>query len=257
MTRDRGMSNQISIEQITNEIRKIYKSDRLQAETLIETYLEERLKEFSDSKKLTLLERLTAEFNADFNIEVSSRYSSLNIDEIDEEVIPRLFSLLLGKRISQADLSSTELLQKLAESLNTIFDALNQVVGVINTTFLGKCTGDETIRQVIGFHLEGGEGHVRSLESYLGQIEKAFLIAHQAFKEAAHTEVGEILHELDPDQIKAAGSGGFKFGPFQKAEFFEIYEKKFYKCKKWFDSGRFMEKFLREFEKNAQKSFVP
>ena len=244
------MNNQISIEQITNEIRKIYKSDRLQAETLIETYLEERLKEFSDSKKLTLLERLTAEFN----IAISSRYSGLNIDE---EALTRLFSLLLGRKMSQADLSSTELLQKLAESLNTIFDALNQVVGVINTTFLGECTGDETIRQVIGFHLEGGEGHVRSLESYLGQIEKAFLIAHQAFKEAAHTEVGEILHELDPDQIKAAGSGGFKFGPFQKAEFFEIYEKKFYKCKKWFDSGRFMEKFLREFEKNAQKSFVP
>ena len=244
------MNNQISIEQITNEIRKIYKSDRLQAETLIETYLEERLKEFSDSKKLMLLERLTAEFN----IALSSRYSGLNIDE---EALTRLFSLLLGRRMSQADLSSTELLQKLAESLNTIFDALNQVVGVINTTFLGECTGDETIRQVIGFHLEGGEGHVRSLESYLGQIEKAFLIAHQAFKEAAHTEVGEILHELDPDQIKAAGSGGFKFGPFQKAEFFEIYEKKFYKCKKWFDSGRFMEKFLREFEKNSQKLFVP
>ena len=244
------MNNQISIEQLSNEIRKIYKSDRLRAETLIETYLEERLKEFSDSKKLTLLERLTAEFN----IAISSRYSGLNIDE---EALTRLFSLLLGRKMSQADLSSTELLQKLAESLNTIFDALNQVVGVINTTFLGECTGDETIRQVIGFHLEGGEGHVRSLESYLGQIEKAFLIAHQAFKEAAHTEVGEILHELDPDQIKAAGSGGFKFGPFQKAEFFEIYEKKFYKCKKWFDSGRFMEKFLREFEKNSQKLFVP
>ncbi|MBW1834854.1 MAG: hypothetical protein JRI62_08905, partial [Deltaproteobacteria bacterium] len=125
------MNDQISTEQITNEIRQIYKSDRLQAETLIETYLEERLKEFSDSEKLTLLEKLTAEFN----IAISSRYSGLNIDE---EVLPRLFSLLLGRRISQADLSSTELLQKLAESLNTIFDALNQVVGVINTTFLGE-----------------------------------------------------------------------------------------------------------------------
>jgi len=243
------MNNQKSIEEITNEIRKIYKSDRLRAETLIETYLEERLKEFSDSKKLTLLERLTDEFN----IVISSGYSGLSIDE---EALTRLFSLLLGRRISQADLSSTELLQKLAESLNTIFDALNKVVGVINTTFFGEITGDETIRQVIGFHLEGGESHARSLESYLGQIEKAFLIAHQAFKKAAHTEIGEILHELDPEQIKTAGSGGFKFGPFQKAELFEVYEQKFYTCKKWFDSGRFMEKFLREFEKNSQKLFV-
>jgi len=244
------MNNQILIEQLSNEIRKIYKSDHLHAETLIETYLEEKLKEFSDSKKLTLFERLTDEFN----IAISSKDSG---SSIDKEVLARLFSLMLGKRISQADLSSTELLQKLTESLNTIFDALNQVVGVINTTFLGKSIGDETIRQVIGFHLEGGESHARSLESYLGQIEKAFLIAHQAFKEAAHTEIGEILHELDPDQIKADGSGGFKFGPFQKAEFFEVYEKKFYTCKKWFDSGRFMEKFLREFEKNSQKLFVP
>ena len=249
------MNSQISIEQTTNEIRKIYKSDCLQAETLIETYLEEKLKEFSDSEKLMLLEKLTTEFNAESNIGVSSKYNELN--NIDEEVLPRLFSLLLGKKVSLTDLSSTELLQKLAESLNTIFDALNQVVGVINTTFLGESTGDETIRQVIGFHLEGGESHARSLESYLGQIKKAFLIAQQAFKEAAHTEMSEILQELDPDQIKAADSGGFRFGPFQKAELFEIYEKKFYTCKKWFDSGRFMEKFLREFEKNSQKLLEP
>lgn len=241
--RDGRMNNQILIEPITNELRKIYKSDRLRSETLIETYLEERLREFSDSEKLTLLEKLTAEFNAE--------------SKIDEEALPRLFSLLLGKKVSLTDLSSTELLQKLAESLNTIFDALNQVVGVINTTFLGECTGDETIRQVIGFHLKGGESHARSLESYLGQIKKAFLIAHQAFKEAAHTEMSELLHELAPDQIKAADSGGFRFGPFQKAELFEIYEKKFYTCKKWFDSGRFMEKFLREFEKNSQKLLEP
>ena len=208
VTKDRDMDNQISIEQLSNEIKKIYKSDCLHAETLIETYLEERLKEFSDSKKLTLLERLAGGFNT----AISSRYSG---SSIGKKVLAGFFSLLLGRRISQADLSSTELLQKLAESLNTIFDALNQVVGVINTTFLGESTGDETIRQVIGFHLKGEESHARSLESYLGAMEKAFLIAHQAFKEAAHTEIGEILHELDPDQIKTEGSGGFKFGSWK------------------------------------------
>ena len=249
-TRDKRMNNQILIEQITDEIRKIYKSDRLKAETLIEIYLEERLKEFSDSDKLTVLEKLTAEFN----IAVSSRDSDLNIDE---EILPKLCSLLLGRGISQDDMSSAELLQKLAESSNTIFDALNQLVGVINTTFLGKCTGDETIRQLINFHPEAEESHAMSIESYLEQIKKAFLIAHQAFKEAAYTEMDELLHELDPDQIKIAGTGAFKFGPFQKAFFFEIYEKKFDTCKKWFDSGRFMEKILKEFEKNSQKLFVP
>lgn len=250
MTNDKKMDNQISTEQLSNEIRKIYKSDRSQAKISIETYLEKELKKCSNNEKLSLLEKLTADFSAN----ISSKHCYLNTDE---EVLAKFFSLVLGKKVSQADLSSAELLQRLAESLNTIFDTLNQLVSVINTAFIGECAGDETIRQVIGFHIEGAESHAGSLEDYLGQIKKAFLITQQAFTEATHTKVGEILRELDPKQIKADCSGGFKFGPFQKAEFFEMYEKKFDTCKKWFDSGRFIEKLLREFEKNSQKLFVP
>ena len=90
-------------------------------------------------------------------------------------------------------------------------------------------------------------------QKHLGQIQKAFLTTQQAFKNAAHARVREILDELDPGKISASGGGGLKFGPLRKAECFEIYESKFRSCKKWFESGRFMEDFLREFEKNCQK----
>ena len=241
------MTSQVPLRQLADEIREIYESDRLQAEPLIEAYLDKRLNGFTASERLVLLKRLGAEF---------APGSSISADpEKDKDVLSRLFSLLLGKKASRADLSSAELLERLAESLNTIFDTLNELVSVINATLVGQGTGEETIRQVIGFHLEG-EGQATSLETYLGQIKKAFLIAHQAFKKAAHTKVSEILVELDPERIAATCGGGLKFGPLRKAECFEIYEEKFRMCKKWFESGRFMEEFLREFEKNAKRLFV-
>jgi hypothetical protein len=239
------MTNQISLEQVTDEIRQIYGSDNLQAEPLIEAFLERRLNELPAGERLTLLEKLTAEFKG------ASHEISGSVD-VDEEFLSRVFSLLLGRKVSQADLTSTEILERLAESLNTIFDTLNELVSVINTTLMGESTGEETIRQVIGFHV-AGEDQTKSLESYLGQIKQAFLIAQQAFKNAAHVKVNQILAELDPERISEGGRGGLKFGPLRKAEFFEIYEENFGKVKKWFESGRFMEEFLREFEKNSQK----
>ena len=242
------MTNQISLGQLTDEIRQIYGSDDLQAETLIEAFLERRLNELPAGERLTLLEKLTAEFKG------ASHETSGNVD-VDEEFLSRVFSLLLGRKVSQADLTSTEILERLAESLNTIFDTLNELVSVINTTLTGESTGEETIRQVIGFHV-AGEDQTKSLQSYLGQIKQAFLIAQQAFKNAAHVKVNQMLAELDPERISEGGRGGLKFGPLRKAEFFEIYEENFGKVKKWFESGRFMEEFLREFEKNSQKLSV-
>ncbi len=240
------MATKMSPEQLADEIKRIYSSDPLQAETLIETYLEKGLSMLSAPERLILLKKLTAEFRS------ASFGTSGNEKRMDEEVLSRVSSLLLGRKVSQADLSSTEFLQRLAESLNTIFDTLNQLVSVINMTLLGERTGEETIRHLIGSHLEG-EGQTKSLEGYLGQIKKAFLIAQQAYKKAAHTVVDKILLELDPVQIARTDSGGLKFGPLRKAEFYEIYEGNFHRCKKWFESGRFMEEFLREFEKNCQK----
>ncbi|BBO67207.1 hypothetical protein DSCA_11370 [Desulfosarcina alkanivorans] len=178
----------------------------------------------------------------------------LMTDETDEDVLTRVCSLLLGRKVSMDDLSSSELLEKLAESLNTIFNTLNQLISVINMTFTGEGSPEQTIRQVIGFRLEG-EGEGSSLETYLGQISNAFLTSQQSFKEAAYAKVKQVLGVLDPEKMAAEVGRGLKFGPMKKAEMYEIYVQRYEKIQKWFSSGRFMEDFLREFEKNCQTKF--
>ena len=239
------MTIQLSIAQLANDIREIHASDRLQAEALVETYLEKQMNELSGRERMRLLKELTFVFNrAD-----SDTSSGTNLRK---EVFSQLFSLLLGRKVSQVDLSSPELLERLAESLNTIFDTLNKLVSVINGNLFGEHAGEETIRKVLCFELER-EKESKSLESYLGQISKAFLIAQQAFKKAAYTRVREILLEMDPCRIASVSGGGLRLGPLRKAESFEIYEERYNKVKKWFESGRFMEELLREFEKNCQE----
>jgi len=174
--------------------------------------------------------------------------------ETDDEVLTRVCSLLLGRKVSIDDLSSSELLEKLADSLNTIFNTLNQLISVINMTFTGEGSPEQTIRQVIGFRLEG-EGQGRSLETYLDQISNAFLTSQQSFKETAYAKVKQVLTVLDPEQMAAEAGKGLKFGPLKKAEMFDIFEERYEKIQKWFSSGRFMDDFLREFEKNCQAKF--
>ncbi len=242
------MGAQPELDQLAKQIRQIHASDRLQAEDRIEEFLESSLIRVPSDEKMRIVGELASRF------EPNGAWPAEDVI-VDQEVLTRIFSFLLGKRVSQADLSSAELLQRLADSLNTIFDMLNQLVGIINMTFLGQREGIETIRQMIGFHLEG-EDQSRSLESYLGQINKAFLTAQQAFKIAAEKKVKEILVELDPEQSAPSLGSGFKFGRLRKADRFELYAEKFKAFKNWFDSGRFMEELLREFENNCQKLFL-
>ena len=114
-----------------------------------------------------------------------------------------------------------------------------------------------TIRGIIGSNFEKIEasGTHDSLQSYLDQIQDAFLVAHQSFQQAAQTRVRQILDELDPKRISDLSKGGYKFGPFRKAELFEVYKEEFKVCKAWFESGRFANELLREFEKTCQKSY--
>jgi hypothetical protein len=242
------MSEQYNFELLANEIRQIYSKDTLHAESLIEDFLETSFDGIVTGEKITLLDKLISKFKP------ADTYTAEEVN-VDQEILTRIFSFLLGKKVTQADLSSTELLQRLADSLNTMFDMMNQLVGVINKTFLGEHEGIETIRQVIGFHLEG-ENQTQSLENYLGQISKAFLTTQQAFKVAVEKKIKEIMIELDPERIAASQGGSFKLGRMRKAESFELYTKKFEEFKNWVDSGRFMQDLLREFEKNCQKLFL-
>ena len=238
------MSDPIPIGRLANEIRNIYISDKNQSEKQIEKFLTIRFKELSGPESLDVLNKLIAEFD-------TRHQNGIDNLSIDNSIMSRTFSFLLGRDVPRTDLSSTELMERLAESLKTIFDSLNQLISVINMTLTGESSGEETIRQVIGFHLEG-EGQTNSMESYLAQINEAFLTAQRSFKKTVKIIVGQILEEIDPDQISTQEGGGLKIGPFRKAEYYGIYEHKFRKIKKWFESGRFMDDFLREFEKNCQ-----
>jgi hypothetical protein len=234
-----------SPESLGEEIRTIYRSDPSKADGLINAWAEERLKELSAPDRLVLLEKVADRFKTS-----GTRGERLP----QQEEFLRLFSLLLGKPISVDDLSSTEPLERLAHSLNTVFDTLNQIVSGIRTTLLGRTVEMETIRQIIGSDLSG-QGESGTLQSYLDQIQNSFLVAHRSFQQAVQVKVRQVLAEMDPDRMEAEASVGLRFGALRKAELFEIYKEKFLKLKGYFESGRFMEELLREFEKSCQKLY--
>jgi hypothetical protein len=161
--------------------------------------------------------------------------------------------LLLGPGASKADAGSPETLRRLASSLNTVFDSLNEIVRVMNAT-LGGGTGEETIRAVIGGGMAAGRNE-EPLETYLGQIRTAFFVAHKAFQDTAAAIVRNILAEMDPAKMESAAGGALKIGPLKKAEAFELYEATYRKVRIWFESARFREEMLREFERNCQRAY--
>jgi hypothetical protein len=240
--------NPILTETLAKELRAIYQSDPLRSDVLMETFLQQRLKAYDRPRQLLCLQELVDHFGK------AGERGAPRAEGLGSEEFSRLCSLLLGKRISAADLSSTELIEKLAKSLNTVFDTLNQIIGVINSTLLGSPSGDETIRTIIGSNLEG-EGGDASLQGYLNRIRKAFLVAHEAFRQAIRRKLDEVLAELDPDQIDRASERGLKFGPLRKAELFDIYVEKFQACSTYHQSGRLLADLTREFEKHCQKAY--
>ena len=239
------MTDPILIDQLATEVWQLYTSDTENAEATIELYLKRKFSHLSNDEKLKMLERLASEF------EGISGQKTVEL-ELDDELVTQIASLLLGEQASQYTLSTEQLADRISDSLNTIFDALNHLIGVINKTLWGNPNDDKTIRQVIGSHLSGGASS-NSLEAHLNQIGNAFLTVQRAFKETARSQVARILDEMNPDNVARECAGGvIKFGVFRRAACYDVYEEKFRRIKRWFDSDQFMEDFLREFEKKCQ-----
>jgi len=245
------MTRSIPISELVEEVRSIYRAEPSRAETLIERHLQARLKDSEPAGKKEILVRLTQAFAAGAPATIGSAPAQL----LQPEVLSRLFSLFLGERLGKVDLSSGELLDRLARSLNTVFEHLNEIVSVIHSTLLGGRVELDTIRKIIGRNLQA-ESPSGSLEGYLGQIREAFLTSHVAFQQAARSIVGKILRELDPNRLGDEEARGLKFGPLRKAGLFEAYQEKFQKIRQWFDSGRCTEELLREFEKTCQSRYA-
>lgn len=245
MTDTLDRDKQVSTDRLADEIRDLYTLNPDRGQVLIEGFLEERFKDLAPDGKIDELSRLIRRFNPPGG-------DPSRICENEEALLSRLFSLILGEAVSPADMSSAEVLKRLAVSLNIVFDSLNRLVAVIEDVLYGGGTaGLTSIRHVIGSHVQG-DGDAVPLENFIERIKTAFLDSQRAFQAAAESQVGELLSELDPERIAEAADGGVKFGPFQKAEMFKLYEERFEKCKKWFDSGRFNRELQRAFEKNCE-----
>jgi len=231
-----------------DELRTIYKSDHHRAAPLIETYLNERLKDYSPNDRIAMLAAIAHQF------EPPSQKKEFMIRPESKE-LKQLYSLLFGNKIIVGDLSADEINSKLTESINTVFDNVNQIIHVIHETLLGDKGELQTIREIIGSQLAAEGGH-DSLNSYLNQIQEAFMISHRAFQEAARTTIKKLLDELDPDSISQTWDGIVKVGPLYKAKLYDTYENRHRECRTWFESNRFEEDLLREFEKTCQKSYM-
>lgn len=233
------------IEQLALEIRHIYEQDPAGARSSIEDYLNRQLQGLDLTAKKQLISLLAENFSP------PPEHETLTETYLHQEYLRRFCSLILGKTLSPEELSSTETLERLSQSLNTIFDSLNQLVHSIRITLFLENRIDETIRHVIGSSLNNEEPSV-SLGQYLGEIKSAFFLSHQAFKSAAGKMIGRILQELDPEQLALTDKSGFMFGAMRKAHSFDRYGLIYENCRRWHDSGRSMEDFLKEFEKECQ-----
>ncbi len=241
------MSQPIEHQKIADEVRDLYRTDPEGAAPRIEGLLEERFGGLPPSERLAAVGDLKHMFPPAGSLEQHTDLEFLRIREIA--------SLILGREMFQKESESGVLLDRLIRSLDTVFDALNDLIRVIRLTLLGQDMQLETIRQVIGSQLEGQEQSL-SLESHLDQIREAFLIAHRAFQEAAKGSMHRVLEELDPEVLAAASKGGFKIGPMRRAALFDIYQERFEQVKEWFSSGRFSEELLRAFEGICQRDYA-
>jgi len=232
------------IENLAGTLSEYHKIDPEEAEHLIETYLNEELNGYTPEDKTEILDSLLKKFD-DEQSKTADSFSGSN------PVLDRVFSLLLGRNFEVNDISSDKQLKKLAESLNTIFDSLNHLISVINSTLCGSQEKDETIRQVIGYHMEDSEQKI-PLEAYIGQITQAFLVTREASKNAACEKINQILMELSPELLEKE-AGVMKLSPMKHAKCYKAYESKYNKFRQWFESGKFTEAYLREFEKHCQK----
>ena len=221
----------------------------------IEAHLNEVMAGLDQNNRQEVLDKLIQEFEHDATAmprpPIAAKNTIPKNMTIGDHVLPRVIKLLLGRNVSQADMNADELLESLSDAIDMVFETLNQLISTVNTTLVGKQDSDQTICQIIGYHLEGA-GHGRTLGSCIGQIDKAFYESLQASRQAANAKVKEIISELSPENISREAMAS-RLNPMKKSKYYDEYVYKFETIEDWFESGRFMESFLREFEKNCQK----
>ncbi len=248
---------------LATKIKQIYADNPIKAEARIKQYLEDRLGAFALTDRIRLLQRVALQFDEGITMSENTAMDDAPPApepsiEIEKTIIAKLFPLLLGKKALHADMTSEAELEILAQALNTIFDTLNRLINLIQTTLRGASPQQETIRGLIGRGLtdenEATQSTMLSLADHLGQIEEAFLLSQKGTKEAALAVAKDILTELDPDRLERQAQKGWVGLP-RKARLYRMLKEKHQRCRDWCQSDRFEERLLREFEKSCSKHF--
>lgn len=237
------MNSQPSIESLRCGTRTIFEQNPDNAQDAIEIYLLKELHYLNLTDRRQVIDDLITQFTV-------NHHSHESTPNIEDDQLLRFCSLLLGYSIDKGELENAILQQRLAKALTTIFETLNQLIRTINLTLLEDGQTHETIRFLIGEQLDGSRD-MTTLDEHLGQIKTAFVTSHRAFKRSVQITVEKILDELDPNSFHETSNSGFKIGLLRKADAFERYNKSYQDCRKWFDSGRCMQDFLRTFEKQC------
>lgn len=248
------MEAAISVSQLEAEIKDIYVAHPNDASIRIQTHLNNRLESLPLTERIKLLEQVTVQFDPNAVPDaVPDAGKAMAPSSVQKDILADLCLLLLGEKASDMELQSEKQLEKLSGAINTIFDSLNELIDIINSTLKGTASQAETIRGLIGMHLTDETAAV-SLGAHLGQIKQAFLLSREASTEAARSMVNDILAELDPEQPDRKRKPT-RFSPFRKTEYFDVLAEKHKRCRHWLESDQFEEKLLRKFEKSCAKHY--
>ncbi|MFZ4858667.1 MAG: hypothetical protein ACOYL3_19985 [Desulfuromonadaceae bacterium] len=239
------MSILADAEKMVLDIRVLASSKNVGFEMDVDDYLCHALDKYEIKYQNQVLDKIAEILSSGVPTQLPGYESNFNSD------IYQLVSRFLGKENEVGNYSSQELAEKFSGSLDALFDSVNQIVSVINTNLLGQSQELETIRKVIGANIKGDTGYA-SIKDYLDRIQKAFLAAHNSFQIAAKIVIGEVLNELDPEHLDVSKTSMLKIGPLRKADLFEQYDEKYQRCKRWYTTGQFRERLLREFENQCQ-----
>ena len=239
-------TSEISLDQLTAELRDTYLADEANAVTNLEARLGETFIDCSAAERSDFLKKLIAVFN-------QSPVGDSVVSEASSDEYSKLLTMLLGKEILTKKLPPEEMIQQVAAAVNTVFDSVNTLVGGMNSTLIGSGSSEseETVRMVIRSSMDADEG-IGALKKFLDQTGEFFAIALKAYKEAARVKIDEILDELNPERLEAEFEGKVKFGPLYKAQLYECYLGKYKTLQNWQRSGLLLEAFMKEFEKNCQ-----
>lgn len=232
-----------SIDQISEEIREIYRQEGDAGYANIEAYLEKQLGTFPGLERLEVLQTISQQFTA-------GKGSQPLLSANTEDQLLRFISLLLGRQIDADKVADEQLQEKLCTSLGVIFDGLNDLLQAINGTLNRDIQFDETIRHVLHNQL-GETGDEKSLEAYIDQIRESFFASYESFKEAHQLIIDKVLEELSPEKSINKSGGSFKFGTLRKAEAFDRYTQLYDSLHGWHESGRGLEEYLRAFERQC------